>query len=201
MGAGLIMQTLKRAVRKLIPRPIETPPPPVPAEKSAYSALFSLFEEPGRPTQRLIELGIEAAERTVGIDLPESRPGDELRLLAGLMQALAPKNVLIVGDDSSPARRIIERFLPQGSRVATTAGPIDVSAAADFILLQGPADGEFEARVFAELSKLRFASPPIVMLNDTRLWPMLRFCRQIKHPKLDLTSFGRWSGTLLVELS
>jgi hypothetical protein len=38
------------------------------------------------------------------------------------------------------------------------------------------------------------------MFDDTRLWSMLRFWRQLPYPKMDLTSFGHWSGTGLVEL-
>ena len=40
---------------------------------------------------------------------------------------------------------------------------------------------------------------PIVMLDDIRLWRMLSFWQDIPRPKLDLTSFGHWSGTGLVD--
>ena len=65
----------------------------------------------------------------------------------------------------------------------------------------GPADGEFEKRVLEDLARIKFSKPPIVMMNDTRRWEMLRLVREIRHPKLDMTSFGRWTGTLLVELT
>jgi hypothetical protein len=37
------------------------------------------------------------------------------------------------------------------------------------------------------------------MFDDIRLWNMLRTWRTINRPKLDLTSFGHWSGTGLVD--
>jgi hypothetical protein len=165
--------------------------------------MFSLFDEQGRPSQRLIELSIEAAEQMLELQLEEDRPGEECRLLAGLMLALAPKKTVIIGQDNSTAKRVIQKHLPAGGEVLTVESDLlDVSGAADadFILIQGPADGEFEAWAFEELGNVRFYKQPIVMLNDTRLWPMLRFCRNLRYPKLDMTSFGRWSGTLLVEL-
>jgi hypothetical protein len=72
---------------------------------------------------------------------------------------------------------------------------------AEFVLISGPADGKFESGVLAQLAGVPFTRSPIVMLNDTRRWEMLRFCRDISYPKVDMTSFGRWTGTLLVELS
>jgi hypothetical protein len=40
---------------------------------------------------------------------------------------------------------------------------------------------------------------PVVMFDDIRLWNMLPFWQEIDRPKLDLTSFGHWSGTGLVD--
>lgn len=71
---------------------------------------------------------------------------------------------------------------------------------ADFILVDGPEDGQTERKLLEGLGRLRFEKRPVAMFDGTRLWPMLRFWRQIAHPKLDLTSFGHWSGTGWVEL-
>jgi len=38
-----------------------------------------------------------------------------------------------------------------------------------------------------------------VLFDDIRLWNMLDIWRSIDFPKLDLTSFGHWSGTGVVQ--
>jgi hypothetical protein len=73
-------------------------------------------------------------------------------------------------------------------------------AGAELILVSGVADGDWQGRVLDELGRVKFERAPIVVLNDTRRWEMLKFVRGIRWPKLDMTSFGRWSGTMLVEL-
>ena len=70
---------------------------------------------------------------------------------------------------------------------------------ADFIFIDGPKDNVFEYRFMELLRSIKFAKPPILMFDDTRLWSMLRFWRQLPYPKMDFTSFGHWSGTGLVE--
>ena len=191
------MQTVKQMVRKWVPRAIETPPCPVEVEESAYSAMFSLFDEPGRPTQRLIELALDAVERAMkDVEVEGSVwPGEELRLLGGLMLAMRPKVVVEIGSSNAKASEVMKKFLPEGARIVSEV------AGAEFILVRGPGDGKFEEQVLEQLGGLKFEEPPIVMFNDTRRWEMLRFCREIRNPKLDMTSFGRWTGTLLVELT
>ncbi len=49
---------------------------------------------------------------------------------------------------------------------------------------------------------VRGATPPVarsVMFEDIRPWGMLSFRQEIERAKLDLTSFGHWSGTGLVD--
>ena len=69
---------------------------------------------------------------------------------------------------------------------------------ADLIFVDGPKDGAFEERFLHHLGGLRFERAPLVVLDDIRLWNMLAPWRGISAPKLDLTSFGHWSGTGLV---
>jgi hypothetical protein len=42
--------------------------------------------------------------------------------------------------------------------------------------------------------------PRFLLLDDIRLLPMVGLWRSIASPKLDLTSFGHWSGTGLVDV-
>ncbi len=71
-------------------------------------------------------------------------------------------------------------------------------ASADFIFVDGPKDRRFEPAFAAHLDTLTFTRPPWVLFDDIRELNMLRFWRELAKPKLDLTSFGHWTGTGLV---
>ena len=122
-------------------------------------------------------------------------PGEELKLVGGLVLAMRPQTVAIIGGANPRAGEVLRKYLPQG--VTISSDP----AGAELILVNGPGDGEFEQEILDKLRQMRFEKAPIVLFNDTRKWEMLRFCREIAYPKLDMTSFGRWTGTLLVELA
>jgi len=70
---------------------------------------------------------------------------------------------------------------------------------AEFLFIDGPKDNNFEWTLLEYLKQVRFKKPPILMFDDTRLWSMLKFWRELPYPKLDLTSFGHCSGTGLVQ--
>jgi hypothetical protein len=196
------MQAVKKIVRKIVPRPVQTPPAPVEVEESAYSVIWSTYDEPGRPTQRLVELAIDAVERAMkDVQVRGSVwPGEELCLLGGLMLAMRPKVVVQIGRGDARAAEVLKQYLGDGKYFRLDEVGDEV-AAAEFILVSGPADGKFEEKVLEDLGRVNFARPPIVMFNDTRRWEMLRFVREIRYPKLDMTSFGRWAGTMMLELT
>lgn len=70
---------------------------------------------------------------------------------------------------------------------------------ADFIFIDAAKDGVMEQHFIDNLKPLRFKKSPIVMFDDIRVWNMLKIWRELDRPKLDLTSFGHWSGTGLVD--
>ena len=70
---------------------------------------------------------------------------------------------------------------------------------ADLIFCDGPKDGKFEQLFIELMHKNSLPKNPIVVFDDIRLMNMLRIWRNIKLPKLDVTSFGHWSGTGLVD--
>lgn len=70
---------------------------------------------------------------------------------------------------------------------------------ADFIFIDAAKDGVMEQKFIDNLKPLRFRNAPIVMFDDIRVWNMLTIWRRLDRPKLDLTSFGHWSGTGLVD--
>jgi predicted O-methyltransferase YrrM len=70
---------------------------------------------------------------------------------------------------------------------------------ADILFVDGPKDSRFEYDFLNRLEELQLTSSPLVVFDDIRLLNMLSLWRQIQKPKLDLTSFGHWTGTGLVE--
>ena len=71
--------------------------------------------------------------------------------------------------------------------------------AADFIFIDGPKDGVSEPKFLAALETLRLKRGVVVMFDDVRVLNMVALWRTIARPKLDVTSFGHWSGTGLVD--
>lgn len=73
---------------------------------------------------------------------------------------------------------------------------------ADFIMCDGPKDGVFERSFLQKLSSLTFSHKPrFLLLDDIRFTSEMLLWRQIQSPKVDLTSFGHFSGTGLVNIS
>jgi len=70
----------------------------------------------------------------------------------------------------------------------------------ELIFMDAPKDGRFEPRFLKNLSTIRFDSDCLMVVDDIRLLNMIDTWRSIQSPKLDLTSFGHWSGTGLVDL-
>ena len=71
---------------------------------------------------------------------------------------------------------------------------------AEFVFVDAKHDGKQERR-FLRAFEEGLAAGPIVMFDDIRLWKLLAVWREITRPKLDLTSFGHWAGTGLVDYS
>lgn len=72
---------------------------------------------------------------------------------------------------------------------------------ADVIFLDAPKDGRFEYRMMDKLRRLSPRPDRLLILDDIRFVNMVELWRGIRSPKLDVTSFGHWSGTGLVDLS
>jgi predicted O-methyltransferase YrrM len=69
----------------------------------------------------------------------------------------------------------------------------------ELLFMDGPKDGIFERKFLRNLEAVDSPKPLLVVLDDIRFWNMLTIWHEISRPKLDLTSFGHWSGTGLVE--
>ncbi len=70
---------------------------------------------------------------------------------------------------------------------------------ASFIFIDATHDGYLEKTLFDLFETLSFKKNPVILLDDIRVWSMLKMWREIKKPKLDITSLGHWSGTGLVQ--
>jgi len=75
----------------------------------------------------------------------------------------------------------------------------DLLARADFIFVDAAKDGRQEQRFLELFEAVEFSRAPIVMFDDVRVWNMIKIWRSVSRPKLDLTSFGHWSGTGLID--
>jgi predicted O-methyltransferase YrrM len=82
---------------------------------------------------------------------------------------------------------------------ATVAKHRAVLEQADLLFIDGPHDGDVERRIMANLQDIQLKEGCILIFDDIRLWDMLSFWRELPLPKLDITSFGHWSGTGLAE--
>lgn len=72
----------------------------------------------------------------------------------------------------------------------------------DFIMCDGPKDGSFEASFLSKLASVSFPDKlRFLLLDDIRFATEMPLWRRIQSPKLDLTSFGHFSGTGLVNIS
>jgi D-inositol-3-phosphate glycosyltransferase len=75
----------------------------------------------------------------------------------------------------------------------------DILKTADFIFLDASKDGVTEKKFLENFQRVPFRDGMLILLDDIRLWNMLKIWRDISMPKLDITSFGHWSGTGIVE--
>jgi predicted O-methyltransferase YrrM len=91
------------------------------------------------------------------------------------------------------------QFLDDLSDPSTCAKYGDLLKKADLICLDAAKDGISEIRFLENFDCVPLREGSLLVLDDIRLWNMLKIWREISMPKLDLTSFGHWSGTGLVE--
>lgn len=76
----------------------------------------------------------------------------------------------------------------------------DLLQSTDLFFIDAAKDGVLERKLIRNLETLHFEGAPLVVFDDIRVWNMLAIWHELRWPKLDLTSFGHWSGTGLCEL-
>ena len=70
-----------------------------------------------------------------------------------------------------------------------------------FIMLDGPKDDSFEAFMLTVMTSCKFQKPTYLFMDDIRFENQLANWRRIQSPKIDLTSFGHFSGSGLVNIT
>jgi len=70
---------------------------------------------------------------------------------------------------------------------------------ADLVFMDALKDGVQEYKFLNNFSSIHFKNKCLFVFDDIRLWNMLDIWFHMNKPKLDLTSFGHWSGSGLVE--
>jgi predicted O-methyltransferase YrrM len=98
--------------------------------------------------------------------------------------------------DARLEQRLEDLSTPSGWRANA-----ELLRTAELIFLDALHDGIQERQFLRGFEEVGLAAGPIVVLDDIRLWRMLSFWHDIERPKLDLTSFGHWSGTGLVDFA
>lgn len=72
----------------------------------------------------------------------------------------------------------------------------------ELIFLDANKDGIFEDLFLTNLSKNKFDKRfRLLVIDDIRYFSMYKIWNKINSPKIDLTSFGHWSGTGIVDIS
>jgi predicted O-methyltransferase YrrM len=107
-----------------------------------------------------------------------------------------PGSVLRDADfsDGRLEQRLEDLSTPSGWRANA-----DLLKQAEFIFVDAKHDGAQERAFMHGFEEVGLDKCPVVLFDDIRVWEMLAFWHEVSRPKLDLTSFGHWSGTGLVD--
>jgi predicted O-methyltransferase YrrM len=158
-------------------------------------------------------------------------PGEHYRLLASLVQSLAPQAVIEIGTFTGLSALAMLATLPAGATITTydvipwqgisnsalrdsdfSGGRLeqrvgdlaeddffranaDVITNSQLIFVDGPKDAKFEPKFLRLLLAARRPQRAVLVFDDIRTWNMLNLWHSLELEKLDITSFGHWSGT------
>jgi len=78
---------------------------------------------------------------------------------------------------------------------------IKILNSADIIFMDAPKDDIFEYKMIKQFLKLEPKTGKLLIMDDIKFINMIDLWRNIKSPKIDLSSFGHWSGTGIVDIS
>ena len=139
--------------------------------------------------------------------------GTETGLSALCMKSALPKDSQLVTFDLIPwnefGNTVFRKEDFDDSRLTQALGDLgdpavmeqysDLLRNADFFFVDGPKDKVFERRFMENLAKIGPVNNPVMVFDDIKDWNMLAIWREMTVPKLDMTSFGHWTGTGLAQ--
>lgn len=70
---------------------------------------------------------------------------------------------------------------------------------ADLVFIDGPKDGIFEEKLLDNFAAFGLRPHTVLVFDDIHIWNMLGIWMRIRHPKLDITTIGHYTGTGMVE--
>jgi predicted O-methyltransferase YrrM len=76
---------------------------------------------------------------------------------------------------------------------------ISLMEQADIIFVDAKKDGKMEKDFIDHFKATNFRNKPLIIFDDIKNWMMLGIWRSIEQPKLDITSFGHFTGTGIVD--
>jgi predicted O-methyltransferase YrrM len=80
------------------------------------------------------------------------------------------------------------------------ASQMEIFKKADIIFMDAAKDGVMERVFLRNFTKCKYEKPPLLIIDDIRLWNMQDIWQEISQPKLDISCFGHYTGTGIVEL-
>ncbi len=158
-----------------------------------YRLLAALIEVLG--PRQVVEIGTFAGWSALAI-LPELGASARLTTFDLVAWDRTP-GCLLVPEDFADGR-LRQEIADLGS-AAETVRYADLLQTADLIFIDAAKDGALEDRILANLAAIGLADGTLLLFDDIRVWNMMAVWRALRMPKLDLTGFGHWSGTGLVE--
>jgi predicted O-methyltransferase YrrM len=145
--------------------------------------------------KRVIEIGTFTGLSALAIKA--SLPPDSELITVDIIPWQQIEKTVLVPDDFEDGR--LRQVVGDLNDPAFFKGFTETLSGCDFLFVDGPKDVVFEENLLKSLSKVTFQNNPLMMFDDIRLWNMLRIWHDIKRPKLDLTSFGHFTGTGLID--
>ena len=171
--------------------------------KSEISKVLNLF--PGEH-YRLLRAFSSVLKSQLAIEVGTLRGYGSLAMLT----PFTTSNVVTYDIYKYPFESLSVDFSDLGGRIDTRVvnlisesdfiSQTETISACDFMFVDGPKDGIFEYQLLSRLASAEYFKPKILVLDDIKFMNMIPLWRSIQNPKLDLTSFGHWSGTGLVDV-
>lgn len=158
-----------------------------------YKLLAALVAVTG--AKRVIEIGTH--QGLSALALMQTLPADGTLATFDILPYREVPGYVLRDDDFADGR--LTQFVSDITADAGYAEHREVLRDADLIFVDAAKDGHQERVFLRRFEDLRFTNGPLILFDDIRVRNMLRIWREIRRPKLDLTSFGHWSGTGLVD--